>query len=250
MGGMGSKHPRGGLIPLARPARVALSEEHIVMRAEALTSLRLRLAAFFVCFGLIVIHDASSTGAQSGNVIADPESYAVFAAALAIRSGEKSQPSERVALLEETRPVTTCPDEKAVPPEWRPVVANHKKENASIRALQPDADLGRPYSVVSIADLRALMRNAGYDLSKFSGQQSPGAQVFRSFLGGRLVAFSAVGFDEKKTRAMVTVQYDCFPTAENQPPNRYCHEYQQLMLEKHEGKWIAARGVGVCGGIA
>jgi hypothetical protein len=74
--------------------------------------------------------------------------------------------------------------------------------------------------------------------------------VFRSFLGGRLVAFSAVGFDEKKTRAMVTVQYDCFPTAENQPPYRYCHEYQQLMLEQHEGTWIAARGVGVCGGIA
>jgi hypothetical protein len=220
------------------------------MRAEALTRLRLRLAAFFVCFGFIVVHHPSSARAQSGEVIADPESYAVLAAALAIRSGENSQPWDRVTLLEETRPVTTCPDEKAVPPEWRPVVANHKKENASIRALRPDADLGRPYSVVSIAHLRSLMRNTGYDLSKFSGQQSPGAQVFRSFLGGRLVAFSAVGFNEKKTRAMVTVQYDCFPTAENQPPYRYCHEYQQLMLEQHEGTWIAARGVGVCGGIA
>jgi hypothetical protein len=46
------------------------------------------------------------------------------------------------------------------------------------------------------------------------------------------------------------VQYDCFPTAENQPPDRYCHEYRQLMLEKHEGKWIAARGAGTCAGIA
>ena len=220
------------------------------MRAEALTRLQLRLAAFFVCCGFIVVHHLSSARAQSSEVIADPASYAVFAAALAIRSGENSQPSDRVTLLEETRPVTTCPDEKAVPPEWRPVVANHKKENASIQALRPDADLGRPYSVVSIAHLRSLMRNAGYDVSKFSGQQSPGAQVFRSFPGGRLVAFSAVGFDERKTRAMVTVQYDCFPTAENQPPYRYCHEYQQLMLEKHEGQWIAARGVGVCGGIA
>jgi hypothetical protein len=220
------------------------------MRPETLRRLQPRVAALFVCVGFIVVHHPSSTRAQSGEVIADPESYAVFAAALAIRSGENGRPSDRVALLEETRPVTTCPDEQSVPPEWRRVVANHKKENASIRVLRPDADLGRPYSVVSIAHLRSLMRSAGYDLSTFSGQQSPGAQVFRSFPGGRLVAFSAVGFDEKKTRAMVTVQYDCFPTAENQAPYPHCHEYQQFMLEKHERKWIPARGVEVCGGIA
>src|SRR5687768_3035240 len=215
------------------------------MRRETVTRLRRRLAAFSLCFGFIAVHQPGSTQAQSGEIIADPESYAVFAAALAI-----SRPADRVALLQETRAVTTCPEEKAVPPEWRQVVANHKKENAGIRALRPNAELGRPYSLVSIADLRSLMRSAGYDLSKFSGQQSPGAEVFRGFPGGRLVAFSAVGFDDQKTRAMVTVQYDCFPTAENQPPYRYCHEYRQLMLEKHEGKWIGARGVGTCGGIA
>jgi hypothetical protein len=219
------------------------------MRPEAAIQLRWRLAAFFLCIGFIVVHQPGSTRAQSDDVIADPESYAVFAAALAIGTADGGRPADRVALLGETRAVTTCPDEKAVPPEWRPVVANHKKENAGIRALRPSADLGRPYSLVSIADLRSLMRSAGYDLSKFSGQQSPGAQVFRGF-PGRLVAFSAVGFDEQKTRAMVTVQYDCFPTAENQPPYRYCHEYRQLLLEKHEGKWIAARAVGTCGGIA
>ena len=100
-----------------------------------------------------------------------------------------------------------------------------------------------------MADLRSLMRTAGYDLSTFSGQQSPGADVFRRFPGGKLIAFSAVGFDEQKIRAVLTVQYDCFPTAENQPPYRYCHEFQQVMLEKHEGKWIAARGLATCGGV-
>jgi hypothetical protein len=219
------------------------------MSPETVSQLRRRLAAFFLCFAFIAV-DQTGPGAQSDDVIADPESYAVFAAALTIRGAENGRAVDRVTVLQETRAVTTCLDEKAVPPEWRPVVANHKKENAGIRTLRSDADLGRPYSIVSIADLRTLMRNAGYDLSKFSGQQSPGAQVFRSFPGGRLVAFSAVGFDEQKTRAMVTVQYDCFPTAENQPPYRCCHEYRQLMLEKHEGKWIAARGVGTCAGIA
>ena len=220
------------------------------MRPETVRQLRRRLAAFFLCFSFIAVHQPGSTGAQSDDVVADPESYAVFAAALAIRGAENGRAADRVAVLQETRAVTTCPDEKDVPPEWRRVVANHKKENAGIRTLRPDADLGRPYSIVSIADLRSLMRNAGYDLSKFSGQQSPGAQVFRGFPGGRLVALSAVGFDEQKTRAMVTVQYDCFPTTENQPPYRYCHEYQQLMLEKQEGKWVAARSIGTCTGIA
>jgi hypothetical protein len=49
---------------------------------------------------------------------------------------------------------------------------------------------------------------------------------------------------------MVTVLFDCFPTAENQPPYPSCREYQQLMLEKQEGKWVAVRSAGSCGGIA
>ena len=180
------------------------------MSPETVSQLRRRLAAFILCFVFIAV-DQPGTGAQSDNVIADPESYAVFAAALAIRGAENGRGVDRVAVLQETRAVTTCPEEKAIPPEWRQVVANHQKENAGVRVLRPNAELGRPYSLVSIADLRSLMRRAGYDLSRFSGQQSPGAQVFRGFPGGRLVAFSAVGFDEQKTRAMVTVQDRLFP---------------------------------------
>jgi hypothetical protein len=219
------------------------------MSSATVGQLRRRLAAFLLCFAFIVVRQPGQ-GAQSDDLIADAESYAVFAAALTVRGANNDRAGDRVTVLQETRPVTTCPDEQPVPPEWRPVVANHKKENAGTRTLRPDADLGRPYSIVSIADLRTLMRNAGYDLSKHSGQQSPGAQVFRSFPGGRLVAFSAVGFDEQKTRAMVTVQYNCFPTAENQPPSQYCHQFQQLTFEKLEGKWVAARSGGSCGGIA
>ena len=61
------------------------------MRPETVTQLRRRLAAFSLCFGFIAIHQLGSTQAQSGEVIADPESYAVFAAALAI-----SRPADRV----------------------------------------------------------------------------------------------------------------------------------------------------------
>jgi hypothetical protein len=206
-----------------------------------------RFVAFCLCFGFVAVHHPAPTGAQSDDVIVDVESYAVFAAALATSGLEAV---DRVAVLQETRAITTCPAEEAVPPEWQPVVTSHKKENAVVRTLRSGADLGRPYSIVSIGDLRSRMRAAGYDLSTFSGQQSPGAKIFRSLPGGRLVAFSAVGFDERKTRAMVTVLFDCFPTAENQPPYQSCREYQQLMLEKQKGKWVAVRSAGSCGGIA
>ena len=107
----------------------------MTMSPETVTQLRRRLAAFFLCFGLIAVHQPGSTRAQSDDVIADPESYAVFAAAFTIGIADSGRPADRVALLGETRAVTTCPDEKAVPPEWRPVVASHTKENASIRTF-------------------------------------------------------------------------------------------------------------------
>jgi hypothetical protein len=199
-------------------------------------TLNTRLAASVLSLGLIALAAPINTRAQAEDVIADTESYVVFAAALTIASAQDRRPAERVALLEETRPVTTCPAEESVPPEWRSALANHKRNNVRTRTLRSDADFGRPHTLVSMVVLRSLMRTAGYDLSRFSGQQSPGGGVFRGLPGGKLIAFSAVGFDEQKTRAVVTVQYDCFPTAENQPPTSYCHEFRQLMLVKHAGQ--------------
>lgn len=196
----------------------------------------------FVCTGI-------RGGAQPGDLITDRESYAVFATALSVEAGARGYDGT-VAVLQQTRAVTTCPSEKSAPPAWRAVIANHRQENARVRTLRPDANMGRPYTLVSLAELRTLMRKAGYDLLTFKGEQSPGSQVFRAFPGGRLVAFSAVGFDEKKTRAMVTLQYDCFPEAENRPPYRYCHQYHQLMLERSGSEWLRSRNVQACFGAA
>ena len=74
------------------------------------------------------------------------------------------------------------------------------------------------------AELTRMMQDAGYDLSKFSGRQSPGAEVFSRLKGGRLVPLSAVGFDAAKTRAMVTVQYNCFPSMEPGVNTQLCHQ--------------------------
>jgi len=86
-------------------------------------------------------------------------------------------------------------------------------------------------------------------LSKFSGRQSPGAEVFSRLKGGRLVALSAVGFDATKTRAMVTVQYNCFPSMEPGVNTQLCHEGNQVMLEKQADRWVTSKAGG-CGWIA
>ena len=65
------------------------------------------------------------------------------------------------------------------------------------------------------------MQQPGSDVATFPGRQSSGAQVFAGLPGGRLVVVSAVGFNEEKTRAMVSVRCDCkfvAPNLERQTP--------------------------------
>jgi hypothetical protein len=73
--------------------------------------------------------------------------------------------------------------------------------------------------------------------------------VFSRLKGGRLVALSAVGFDATKTRAMVTVQYNCFPSMEPGVNTQLCHQGNQVMLEKQVDRWVPSK-VGACGWIA
>ena len=86
------------------------------------------------------------------------------------------------------------------------------------------------------------MQKAGYDLSKFSGKHSPGSEVFARFPGGILLALSVVGFNAEKTRAMVTVQHNCFPSLGPPAPNQVCRQGEQILMEKADGRWVRAEG--------
>ncbi len=129
-------------------------------------------------------------------------------------------------------------------------MANYKTENAGFRTLLPDADLGRPYALVGLAGLQSLMRLAGYDDARFSPtwvpgtdiENSPGWAVFGRFPGGVLRALSAVGFNAQRTRALVTVQGNCFPTNVTSPTQR-CHSGSQKAFEKRNGRWIPSRAI-------
>jgi hypothetical protein len=189
--------------------------------------------------------------AQSGEVIADTETYAVYAAALEDRLKVEHKTVERITLLGETRAGDLeCPRVE-LPSEWRPVVENYRQENAHSRIIAPGPDFAVRYAVLTYADLTRLMQQAGYNLSKFSGRQDAGSEVFRSLPGGRLVALSAVGFDGAKTRAMLAIQYNCFPS---QQPGfdrnlGLCDEGWQFFVEKRDGQWSPAKLVS-CNWIA
>jgi hypothetical protein len=62
---------------------------------------------------------------------------------------------------------------------------------------------------------------------------APGADVFARFPGGRLIALSAVGFNTEKTRAMVAIQADCFPSWTSE--HAVCQRGRHVALEKKDG---------------
>ena len=125
--------------------------------------------------------------------------------------------------------------------EWRPVLESFRQENSRVWHLEPGRDFGVTYTLVTWAELSRLMQAAGYDLATFCCSNAPGAEVFNRLPGGKLVAVSAVGFNAEKTRAMVTVQYDCFPSQRPGAKPSVCQTGGRLALEKQEGRWAVAK---------
>jgi len=202
---------------------------------------------------VIIFPIQSRTAAQTSNRLSDPDGHAVYAAVLKLRFSSDDKPMTTVTLLQQTRAVLppVCDLEDKIPQDWRLVLDNYKAENADPRPFSQRLELGLPYSWVTLLTLRAQMQAAGYDLSKSSGWQSPGAEVFARLPGGRLVTLSAVGFNTERTRAMVTVQTNCFPLLEPAAEHRPCHEGRQLLMERERGGvWIPAKNVETCMWIA
>lgn len=210
----------------------------------------LHAALYASALALLTFAASSVVGAvpaQTDEIITDPDSYAVYAAVIPeFSTGDK--PLSELPLLQETRAGPDCLDRekgRKFPPVWQPVVESFRKENARVRIIQSGFNLGLPYTIVTVEQLRNLMRDGGY--SRQSGLSNhPGAKVFARFPGGRLIALSAVGFNADKTRALVAMQYDCFPSWDARTESsRVCQGGQHFTLEKEGGRWNIVRDVPV-----
>jgi hypothetical protein len=186
--------------------------------------------------------------AQTGAPINDLDAYAVYASLLPISFGTDDTDRSRIALLQETRSKLTCPREEMFSAEWRTVWESYKRENTRVRSLLPNVDLGLPYVLVTLAQVRNLLMQAGNDGKTIRGGWS---EAYTSFPNGRLLAVSAVGFDESKARAIVTVQYNCGLSRDPRSLEYDCHGGEQIALRKENGgRWMRATEVPTCGWIA
>lgn len=168
-------------------------------------------------------------GAQASNSIEDPDAYAVYASVLSEPSLRRTD-AAGFMLFEETKPHMDCLPrvaEREVGPEWAPVVANYREENARPRRLLPGFDVGVMYRLISRSELdQRLAEHPGV------GRSNDGL-VYAQFPGGKLLFLSAVGFDKTKTRALVTVQYTC---------GFDCSGGSHLLRVKEGPRWVQPAG--------
>jgi hypothetical protein len=153
-----------------------------------------------------------------------------------VRGGEQDPDDGRHEVIASASAGDTCSSHG--------VVQSYRRENARVRTIREGFDLGVPYSIVTVAQVRKLMADAGYS-KRSPRSNAPGADVFARFPGGRLVALSAVGFNAEKTRAMVAIQADCFPSWTPETEHPTCQEGRHVALEKKDGRWTIVQGVRV-----
>lgn len=178
-------------------------------------------------------------------MVDDPDAYAVYAAVIQRPFSSGDKPLSSVAILEETRSQSNC--QSKVDPEWQPVWLAYDRANSVVRFLRSDADLGLPYTLISLATVKDLLLKAGNDGTRTRGGWT---EAYTSFPNNKLLAVSSVGFDPSKTRAIAALQYNCGLHKESVIRDYDCHGGGHVPLVKTEGRWARASNVSACGWIA
>jgi hypothetical protein len=210
--------------------------------SQRLSTLRLILSLGIALTSVAAVRSSHVT-TQPSDVINDPEGYRVYSAVLPIPLSSPEKALDHFAILQETRSRKACPSPERLPQEWRSVVDSYTSENARVRTVLPGFDVGLPYALVSVSEVRRRLLRAGNDGKT---PRSGWPEAYADFPNGRLLAVSAVGFDELRTRAMVVVQYNCGLSRDSQPSDHDCHGGRSVLLQKQEGRWTVARGVDSC----
>lgn len=160
-------------------------------------------------------------------VIDDPEAYVVYATLIDDEIPAKPARKQLVVQRETVVNKDCIVSGGALETDWKPVADDFKAQNARARFVAPDRDLHRSYVVVARKDLLAYFTKGGGRWPAFY-ERYPDS--------GGYVELSAVGFDDRKTRAMVYVAHAC---------GDLCGHGSYRLLEKVAGKWADAHVAGV-----
>jgi hypothetical protein len=192
-----------------------------------------------VALAMALLGWSTIASAQRRDVVDEPEAYSIYASVLPIKFGTGDTDLSRIALLGETRRKLAC-SEETIQPEWRSVWEDYKKANSRVRALLPRSlTLAVPYQLIPLATVKSLLAKSGFDGKTQRGGWS---QAYTTFPNGKLLALSAVGFNDAKTRAVVTVQYNCGMSFDVRSFDYDCHGGLHLALVKQDERWIRAAG--------
>jgi len=133
------------------------------------------------------------------------DAYDVYEAVLATDVAGATSP---LVISAETEPSGMCLEPEG---EWKLVlmhaIADYKKQNAKSRRLQPQFRMKRRYELLTKKEIYARFKNPG---------------------DGSWVELSAVGFNSKRTIAVLWVSYEC--------PG-LCGSGTFHVLHKNNGKW-------------
>lgn len=188
-----------------------------------------------------------ATVAQSGNVIQDPNAYAVYAALLTVRSRNTDSPG-KINLLQETRPARarTCADPERVPLDWEPVMQNFRDANRRTSLIKPATDLGVPYSLITPQMVQVIIATASKD-TRINGPVFESGDRYRG-LTNTYMAVSAVGFNMEKTLALLYTEDRC-SLADRDTGIIQCMRGDMIKWEKVSGAWQPAKTGTGCGWI-
>ena len=189
----------------------------------------MRLAALAIAASIAT--NGPSLLGQSPTLV-DEDAYAVYASSVRVAAGDVPV----VALLAHTRADQHC--DSAIPPGWEDVAAAHRQANLEQRAVLDGFDLGRPYRLVSPADLEAAETASLDYVNRHLGDRVPPAPwPFAAFPARKVFIVSAVGFSTDRTRAMFMLQ---------QSGGFDDHRGVQVLRVKVAGQWIDPPGISRC----
>jgi hypothetical protein len=173
--------------------------------------------------------------------VEDPEAYAIYASLLPEEWTIRVAGASRLVVQRETGTHDEClPSGPPMKAEWAPVLADYRAQNQGIRRILPDRALGSRYRVVPRDEIRAIFEH------RSPGPETPHDPVpaisqvqgrWKAFYdrypdsGGYLV-FSAVGFNDTKTRALVYIGHHC---------GNLCGGGAHHLMEKVDGQWRETR---------
>lgn len=181
-----------------------------------------------ITLATVVLGVASSGGqAPESRAIEDPDVYAIYASLLPKEWPIEVARATRLVIQRETATYDEClPSGPPMKAEWASVLADYKARNARTKHILPDRALGYPYIVVPRAEIEAVF-----------DRRSPGRDPWRAFYerypdSGGYMQFSAVGFNEAKTRALVYIAHHC---------GSLCGGGSHHFIEKVNGEWRETR---------